>query len=213
MKRSVSARKFILWLVLIPAALFSSCAASYNPIRPQNLVYNYNFNENGLNYSFRYDVLRERGNNKLGRKEDNKNIRLVAVKITNNRGKAINVGNDLEFFAGQDQILPFDPAATKHFLKQSTGSYLLYLLLTFLNLIIIDPSGGTTFIPIGVILGPSITVGNMLTASNANSKLYAELLSFDIMNAQIQDGETAFGLICFRSTSYKPISIKPRKTN
>ncbi len=134
-------------------------------------------------------------------------MKLVAVKITNNTDRIINIGNNAAFYTGKTMIYPMDVLSIENCLKQSVPSYLFYLLLTPLTF----SFNGSDPMPVGLILGPLITGGNMLSAASANANLYNELMQYDILNRDIQVGETVFGLIGFKYLDYAPLTIKLTK--
>ena len=194
-------------LMLTFIFLLSGCAQSYYALDPTKSTYpaSNNFEEITLNY--RYDILSEKGNKKISKKERQNHIKLVAVKITNNTDKVINIGSNAAFFSGNSMITPMDAMSIKNNLKQSVPSHLLYLLLTPLTFSINESNP----LPVGLILGPAISGGNMLVAGNANKKLNNELVQYDILNRDIQVGETVFGLVGFRNLDYIPLTIKQIK--
>ena len=141
------------------------------------------------------------------KKERKNNIKLVAVKITNNTDKVINLGTNAAFFVGNSMIVPMDVNSIKNRLKQSVPSHLFYLLLTPLTFTF----NNSKPLPVGLILGPALSGGNMLVAGNANKKFYEELLQYDILNRDIQKGETVYGLVGFRNLDFSPLTIKITK--
>jgi hypothetical protein len=186
------------------------CAATYKPIKPATLNYHTLESQDGIDFSYKYDVLREKGNKKYAKKEHNRGIKLIAVKVTNNTDNVINVGRDLAFYSGQSQIFPMEPQAIKHSIRQIVPAYLPYLLLTFTYLTVSDGSSVATF-PIGLVLGPGITIGNMVVAGSANKKMLNELYDYNILSRDIQVGETVYGIIGVRDIAYTPISVKIKK--
>lgn len=199
-------KKFILqtFIIIIIIGFSSSCASRYNLVNPQKVYFQNSYSsEEGMEFSYKYDVLRENGNDKQAKKEAKKFVRVVAVKLTNNTDSDLIIGNDLVFYAGNQLISPMMPFEAKTVLKQSTPTYLLYLLLTPTTLI---TSGAT--IPIGLILGPGITAGNMLMSNSANKNLYTNLEMYNIFGTTLKKGETISGLISFRGSGYEPIYIE-----
>lgn len=194
-------------LTLASVIILSSCAATYKPINPPTLNYNSHDLQDGIGLSYKYDVLREKGNKKYAKKEDKKGIKLIAVKITNNTDSIINIGKDVAFFSGQDQIFPMEPIAIKESIKQIVPGYLSYLLLTFLQLNIYQGNTVDSY-PIGVVVGPGITMGNMTVAGSANKNMLNELYEYNILSRDIQKGETVYGIIGVRDMGYSPISVK-----
>lgn len=208
MKTNIS-RAFVLAFTIF----FVSCASSYRPINPPTVYYDSHDLKDGVKLSYKYDVLREKGNKKYSKKEDTKGIRVIAVKITNYTDSTINV-SDLIFTSGSNEIAPMDPIIIKNSIKQIVPSYLPYLLLTFLKLYVTKVEDGvpnTEYYPIGYVLGPGITIGNMALAGSANEEFLRELNNYNILNRDIQKGETVYGIIGFRNSGYMPISLKFRK--
>lgn len=183
--------------------LLASCAQSYNSIRPSRLNYHSTSNLDEIKLEYRYDVLRESGNTKFHKKEQRNRLKLVAVKITNNTNEVIIIGKNAAFFSNSKLLVPIEAHTTRNLLKQSQPSYLLYLLLTGFTV-----SVNYDTYPVGLALGPGLTIGNMITASTANKNLLYELLDYDLNNRQIQPNETVYGLACFSGIGYEPITIK-----
>ena len=185
----------------------SGCAASYRPIEPPSLNYTANDSQTGIEFAYRYDVLQEKGNKKYAKKEDVKDVKLVAVKLTNNTAGAINVGRDISFYAGQRRLTLLDPMVVKNTLRQIVPAYLPYLLLTFVNFYVSNGTS-TQVYPIGLVLGPGITIGNMVMAGTANKNMLIELNQYNLINKDIQKGETVYGIIGINNMGYDPLTVK-----
>lgn len=193
------------------AFILSGCAASYKPIYPVSLNYDSHQSKNGVELSYKYDVLRQNGNKKYAKKENKKGVKLVAVKITNNSQSVVNIGKNLTLYSGNNQIIPMEPLVIKESIKQIVPGYLPYLLLTFVNLTTTKSQNGTieqNVIPVGLILGPGITLGNMLIAGDANAKLLDELKLYNLIGRDIKPGETVYGIIGVRDMGYSPITVE-----
>jgi hypothetical protein len=191
--------------------ILSGCAASYRPINPPTLNYNSHDLQDGIGLSYKYDVLREKGNKKYAKKEDKNGVKLIAVKITNNTDTVINIGKNAAFYSGQNQIFPMEPMTIKESIKQIVPGYLPYLLLTFTRFYVTKStynSVTTQSYPIGLVLGPVITTGNMVAAGTANRDMLNELYEFNILSRDIQKGETVYGIIGVRDMGFSPISVK-----
>ncbi|ADR23642.1 hypothetical protein MATR_25020 [Marivirga tractuosa] len=191
--------------------ILSGCAASYKPIYPVSLNYDSHQSQGGVELSYKYDVLRENGNKKYAKKENKKGVKLVAVKITNNSQSVVNIGKNLTLYSGNNQIRPMEPMVVKESIKQNVPGYLPYLLLSFVNLTTTKQQNGTieyNVIPIGLVLGPGITLGNMLIAADANTKLLDELRLYNVIGRDIKPGETVHGIIGVRDIGYSPITVE-----
>lgn len=191
-------------LLLVFVFLMGGCAKRYYSIHPATIAYTASAKLEEVGLEYRYDVLHQNGNYKIARKEKRYNMKLVAVKITNNTDGVINIGHNAAFYNGSTIIYPMDAFSVKMHLKQSVPSHLFYLLLTPLTF----SFNGSNPLPVGLALGPIISGGNMLTAASANKQLYTELLKYDILNRDIQAGETVFGLVCFKNMGFDPLTIK-----
>ncbi|MEO1052591.1 MAG: hypothetical protein AAFX87_18305 [Bacteroidota bacterium] len=178
-------------------AVLCSCAASYKPITPTNLSYEQSSNNDSFNYSYRYDVLAEAGNKKYVKKAKKKGVQVIAVKIENNTGKTIYPRDDMEFYLGSQRVFPLDPQVTQQQIKQPAPLYLLWgLLWVFINNC---DNGDCSSTPLPV--GFGIGLINLGIAGSANKQLLMELSTNNILDKQIADGETAYGLIGLSSFS------------
>jgi hypothetical protein len=199
---------FILLLFLI--IFLSNCATSYRIINPTTLHYTSEITNKDIFLEYRYGLLHK----KYTSKEIDKNIRLVAVKITNNSDQDLIFGKDftLGFENGTKlEILENEKVYKK--LKQSVPVYLFYFLLTPFNLLISKTNSYGTqepdqFIPIGLILGPALATSNMAVAGSSNGKFRSELTQYNILGITIKKGETVHGLVGIKALEFGPINIK-----
>jgi hypothetical protein len=165
----------------------------------------------GLSFAYKYDVLLEKGNKKYSRKENNKKIKLVAVRITNYTDYTLKVGEDINFYSGNKELIPIDPNIIKKEIKQYTGSYLLYLLLTPLKLHVTKTNElgyQTESYSIGYGIGPGVTLLNVAISGSANQKFADELNNYSIHGMELKKGETIYGIVGFRDLGYDPIKIQ-----
>ena len=192
-------------LIALAFIVLTSCATGYTTINPQSLNYVSTHSSEGVKLEYKYDVL----DKKYAKKEDKKAVRVVTVKITNNSDKDLVFGNDLVLtYENGNRVVPMDNTKVYKSLKQSEASYLLYLLLTPLNLSISGSSGDTTTIPIGLVLGPGIAAGNMIGAGSANKKFKTQLAEHNLNGVTIGKGETKYGMIGIKAESYEALQVK-----
>ncbi len=203
-------------LILITISLsFFGCASTYHYIEPELLDYRTNDINEGISFSYMYDVLYKVGNRKYAKHEKLNSVKLVAVKLTNNTDSTLNIAQDISFYSGDRNIYPLEPTLVKNELKQGVPIYLLYMLLTPAQLYKTVEDNNSPYtstkqesiFPIGLILGPGITIGNMATASTANRNFLDELLKYDI-NQELNKGETIYALVGFRDLEYDKITLK-----
>jgi len=192
------------FLILTAIISLTSCASSYKPTTPNTQNYMSSNEVDKVKLEYKYNLLQK----KYAKKEVKKGVKVVAVKITNNSDRDLMFGSDIKLtFENGKQVSIVENNYVFKTLKQSTPIYLLYLLLSPINIYTEDSSGSNAF-PVGLIIGPGITAGNMITAASANKKFKTELLEFDINGVLIKKGETKYGLIGIQSDSYDSLKLK-----
>ncbi|MEQ9264849.1 MAG: hypothetical protein RLN81_06480 [Balneolaceae bacterium] len=199
-------RKTYSSLLICSFLILTSCASSYKSINPERVQYGTRIMESGIEFSYKYNVLKESGNKKYAKKEDKKNLQLVAVRVTNRSDSQIIFEEDVTLYAGGRMLRPIDPDIIKSQLKQNAPLYLLYSLLWLQISSCEDNECDTTNLPIGV----PIALGNMAVAGSANGKLLEELNEYDILDRPINPGETVYGIIGIKDTGYNPLTIQIR---
>lgn len=200
---------FLLSVVFI----LTSCASKYNKINPETMNYLSKSSDKNVVLEYKYNTLGK----KYLKKELKYGVKLISVKITNNSEKDITLGTDFNLtYENGSGILLLETDYVFKTLKQSPASYLWYLPLSFAQLYTgtkETQNGGyysyeTKTFPIGLILGPGLTFGNMLAAGDANNNFKNDLTKFDIINKPIRKGEIVYGIIGIRSNQYDSIKIK-----
>jgi hypothetical protein len=188
-----------------------NCASNYHLLKPELVDYTSNTSINdGIEISYKYNAL----NKKYRKKAHSKDIRIVSIKIKNTTSKAIQLGKDFNLVSSLNnnlQILPSEEAYRS--LKQKSGSYLFYLFLSPLQLYRTETNQyGQTYqesiFPIGLILGPAISLSSFITASKANKKFKKELAQYDISDTVINPQQEVFSLIAIRSSEYPNITAQ-----
>jgi len=195
-------RKLI--LLIVAAVALTSCASGYKPTTPPTQNYASSTEIDNVKFEYKYSLLQK----KYAKKEIKKGVKVVAVKITNNSDKDLMFGSDIKLtFENGKQVSIVENNFVFKTLKQSTPIYLLYLLLSPINVFVENSDGSTDYYPVGLIVGPSVTAGNMITAATANKKFKTELLEYDINGVLIKKGETKYGLIGIQTDTYDSLKI------
>lgn len=190
--------------------ILTSCASGYKMINPKSINYVSKDISDDIILSYKYEVLHK----KYAKKELKKGIKLLAVKIANNTDKDIIFGKDIKLtFKNGKEIYIVENENVFKALKQNAASYLWYLLLTPINLYTTKTNSNnlqqeTSATPIGLILGPGIAGGNIIAAGSANKKFKTEMLEYNINGTAIKKGETVYGLIGIKTTSFDAIQLK-----
>ncbi len=196
-------------LLSICFATLMSCASGYKMINPESIKYVSNTMSDNIKLEYKYDLLHK----KYAKKELKKGVKLLAVKITNDSDRDLTFGKDIKLtYENGNEILVMESANAFKTLKQSTASYLWYLLLTPVNLYTTKTTNGfqqeTSSTPIGLVAGPGLAIGNMIASGSANKKFKTELLKYNVNGSSIGKGETVYGLIPIRTTSFDAIKLK-----
>jgi hypothetical protein len=191
----MNALKFGCFLLVV--ILFSSCASSYRSIHPQILNYSAASELDSVKIVYKYDVLQEKGNRKYAKKEVNKNMRLIAVRIENDRKRALDFKEDVRVYAGDKLLEPITNIDVYDELKQSPPAYVLYLLLSPIHLLAVNFNGSPNIFPFGFIIGPTLATWNIIISAHANAKFKHEMEAYNILERKIKPGEIAYGLLCF----------------
>lgn len=194
-------------LIILSTVLLYSCAKVYNPINPQDLEYVLHSNVDNVKLSYKYDVLREKGNKRMAKKESKYNLKIIAVEIKNNSDSAITIGKDVQFVADNVFVFPMEPIDIKYYLNQPTAAYLPGLLASILYLKILYNDYVNIF-PIGALISVPYVIDNMLTSNKANKKFAKELELNNVIKTEILPGQTIYGLIGVRNADYYTLSLK-----
>lgn len=196
-------------LLLCALILLSSCATGYKNINPQNLNYSSSEEKEGVKIEYKYDVLKK----KYAKKEKKKGINVIAIKVANNSNNDLIFGENIVLTDSNNNTINllnnneiFKP------LKQNVATYLLYLLLTPLNIFTTESNEfgqqeQTSSIPVGLVIGPGITLINTITAGSANKKFKDEIHIQNLKNKTIKRGDTISGIIGVSSTGYNNLKI------
>lgn len=203
-------------LLLLFALFLNSCASRYQTIEPEQLMYNSINKEGEVSVEYKYDLLRK----KYSKKEEKKDVRLVAVKITNNGDRDLVFGDDVRLsYANDNAISLLERDKLFSSLKQKPATHLFYLLLAPITLSTTTTnSQGITqtssAFPAGLIVGPTLAGANLITAASANKKFKNDLMEYDMRGKVIPKGATVYGLVGIRADNYDALKIqisKPEK--
>ncbi|MEP1486887.1 MAG: hypothetical protein ABJK28_00510 [Algibacter sp.] len=199
-------RRIKITLLCIAISTLTNCASGYKMISPKTINYVSSTETDGVKLEYKYDLL----DKKYEKKELKKGLRLVAIKITNNSDKDLIFGKDTKLtYINGNEIEVMENTKAFNTIKQSTASYLFYLLLTPMNLYTTGTDGQqTSSTPIGLVVGPGLTAGNMIAAGSANNKLKTEMLEYNINGTVIKKGETKYGLIGIKADSFDTLKLK-----
>ncbi len=185
-----------------------SCASSYKQINPDDLFFTGNSDQDYIEFSYKTNILNTSGNRKFARKEVKSGASVIAVRIQNNSDKEIIIGQNAHLKSGNYHLELLTPNQITSKIKQSTASYLLFLLLTPMQLTIDDGEGPPESYNIGIGVGPGLSLLNMATASGANSAFNKELVQFSLINKSIAPGETTYGLVGLNYSSLGTIELE-----
>ena len=187
------------------AFFFAGCATTFKPMRQDASDYDSPRDTSGVEVKYMFNPLGASGNTFYAEKARSQGVDVVAVKLTNNTGREIDVKRDLDFYVGNTLATPQNPAASLASVRQRSGSYAWWLLLMLVNgyktEVRCDSYSGcsedTQFIPIGIILGPVIAFGNMGVAASANGAIIKEIDGKDASRQVLKPGQSYEGYLVF----------------
>ncbi len=192
-------------LLSIVVVTLTNCASGYKMIAPKTINYYSTDEVNNVKLEYKYDLLEK----KYAKKEVNKGVKVVAVKLTNNSDKDVIFGKDITLaYENGTEIFVMENDKVFKALKQQSGFYLFYLLLTPMNFYTTENGRQTSSTPIGLVVGPGLAGGNMIAAGSANTKFKEELLAYNIIGTIIKKGETKYGLIGIKADSHDALKLK-----
>jgi hypothetical protein len=88
-------------------AMAMGCAGKYYLIEPQTLDFTNSavvFGKKDITIAWRYNVLREAGNNKYARKERRNDVSLIALAIKNNSTDTLHFPGNIMVLSGEDEL-------------------------------------------------------------------------------------------------------------
>jgi hypothetical protein len=207
--------RFLLFITAI--LIISSCARPYRKLYMSAIPFKENREENKISYSVRQGLMYNTRNIFYARKEQKKDVSLMAFKIINKSELPINI-NDLQFSCGATvTILPILKEDYYNAVKQKAALYWLYSAgfivypkpAVYKNASdeqINKPDNpkkfiknGKQFIPIP--FGVVMAAANYGLAYRANKKLKTDLENLDLTNKIIQPGDSIFGILPFKSVA------------
>ncbi|GAA3552448.1 hypothetical protein [Snuella lapsa] len=197
-------------LLCFSVILLLNCASRYEIIAPKSINYISKIETDNVKLEYKYNLL----DKKYAKKELKKGVKLVAVKTSNNTTRDLVFGKDIKLtYLNGSEVFVMENETVFKTLKQSTASYLFYLLLTPMNLYTYKTNNygvqeTTSSTPIGLIIGPGLAGGNMIAAGSANKKFESELLNYNLNGTTIKKGEVKYGLIGIRTNSFEPLKLE-----
>lgn len=199
-------KKIIFLSFIVSSILLTSCASSYNEISPNTQNYVSSDENEGVLLQYKYDVLKKK---KYYKREAKKGIKVVSVKITNSTAEDLIFGKDIKLVNSQGvDLLLASNSETYDVIKQKSGLYFLYLLLGFVSVNTFDEYGNIdNSIPVGLVIGPGVALGNFFVANSANKKFKNELTDYDLYGKTIKGGEAVYGLIGIKTDSHETIKL------
>lgn len=188
--------------------LFTGCAQRYTYIEPEKQFYKPMPINDGVEFSYKFDMLNEKGNTKFHANALRKEIKVVTVRIKNCTDSTINIARDLQFYSGNTPITLLDPILVRNQIKQQWYWYLGYMSIYPTAFYVIV--NGTVLVnwAFGAILGPGLTILNIHNVYVANKNLLIDLTDNDIRDSEISNRQTIYGIICYYEQNEGQLSVK-----
>lgn len=167
-----------------------ACASSYKGTQLENHKQGIEIEQNQVKVSVDF------GLPELHRTEDyrehmaDEGILVAAVTIANNSSNTLVLNGNLMFTDGDKKFLALKGQYAYSELRQPTGEFFWYMLLTPVYLI-----------------GPVLTVINVIPSYNANALLEKELMTNNLVGKSIAPNSTLSGFVAFRKTSFVSMGL------
>jgi len=189
-------KSFILYL-LFSLVLLSSCASGYKSVIEED--YSAHAKSDSIEnivIEYNYNVL----NTKYSKKEYKKGVKLLKVKISNLSNQDLVFNEDIKLINETgDTLNLYTPIEISTQLKQNSGSYILYLLLTPLKFFLNINGQNVIDYDIGDYVGPILSALNIAISIDANNKFLKELKALDLNQKLIPKGSQVTGIIAFKA--------------
>ncbi|MFN8294886.1 MAG: hypothetical protein U0T69_01765 [Chitinophagales bacterium] len=183
--------------LFIAIVLISGCARPYRKINMSSIPFKDYRTENKISYSVRQGVMYNMKNFFYAKKEQKKNVSLMAFKIVNKSELPINI-NDLQFSCGASvPIMPVKMDEYYNTVKQKSALYWLYSpgVVVYPR----PPKGSGKFIPLP--FGLPIAAANFAIAYKANKKMQHDIQMLDLANKVIQPNDSIQGILTFKNVA------------
>lgn len=214
--QKVFAMRKIIFYLFIAIIFVGGCARPYRKINMSAIPFKEYRQENKISYSLRQGVLYNLKNYYFARREQKKNMSLVAVKIVNKSELPVNI-NDLQFTCGA--ALPIQRVGIDEYynaIKQKSALYWLYAVGFAVYpkpAVYTDPVSGTQvpkadnpkkFIKNGkqiipLPFGLPVAAANYAIAYKANKKMMLDFKLLDLSNRVIQPFDSIQGILTFKN--------------
>lgn len=183
--------------LLIAIIFIAGCARPYRAINMSAIPFKDYREDNKINYSVRQGVLYNMKDYFFARREQKKDVSLMAFKIVNKTALPINI-NDLQFSCGA--TIPLSTIKIEDFynaIKQKSGLYWLYSA----GVVVYPrpPKGSNKYIPLP--FGLPVAAANFAIAYKANKKMQHDFQLLDLANKVIQPYDSIQGILTFRNTA------------
>lgn len=183
--------------IFLVVVFISSCARPYRKINMASVPFKDFREENKISYSVRQGVMYNMKDFFYAKKEQKKNVSLMAFKIVNKSELPINI-NDLQFSCGA--TVPIAPIKVEEYyntVKQKAALYWLYSpgVVVYPR----PPKGSKKFIPLP--FGLPIAAVNYGIAFKANKKLMHDIQMLDLTNKVIQPNDSIQGIMTFKNVA------------
>ena len=189
-------RVFILVTI---GVILSSCARTYYAIDPSAIEYTGTKKlADDVYITYRYNVQEMNANRPYARKERKKDMRLIAVEISNNRTTEFTLNRDslsiLTTLGGEVQFL--ETRQYTKAIRQYSETFVIFYGLAGIGAAWgSDPNGegffNMSYNPIPLAVG----VGNAIFAESSNSKQKRNLRAFEIFDKPVAPGKKLHGLL------------------
>lgn len=198
--------KKLLISTIVLSLFFCGCASKYIAIDWQEKSNAMSNTQSEIELRYKEDIV-NKSNKKYLKKIVKKDLRIVAVEITNNTDQNIKIDSNAFFFLGYTSVTLLGPEESVDMVQQERFLYFLYMLLATIWVEVESTSNATLTANLGVIPGLILTILNFTKASTANKQFISDLEQFDLRKTIIEPGEKVKGIINFQSDKVTGLNL------
>ena len=200
MKNRVSS-KSILFLFSISIGIFSflGCASEYILLEPTKIEFHHKLQQvdcTDIKITYKYNILRDRGNHLLAKNEKSKRISLLAVLIVNPSEDTLYFPEDITIISNDDEIIPM----TK---KEAVGALVAKYSSNEEVDFEIETKSGTWYLGTGLL--------NDYKTIISNKSFSDEMKEYYLMNSIVLPETTVSGLLALPIQSNSPLTFHLRE--
>jgi hypothetical protein len=155
-----------------------------------------------IHFAYNSDILRSNGNKKYARRADRKDINLALVSIHYHTHTDLIADQNFHFVSDSGEVKLLN---TRRLFKKTRQGVFIHLL--YLGLVAWVQADEDVVYPIGIYIGPPLSIYNIIKADYANYAYKKDLRRLNLYGKTIKPGEKMYAIIGYRSKVKGALSL------